>query len=627
MIAIGWVLLAGALLYLGDAIPWELRGLIILPALLWAPGDGWARWLSRNNRVSSIQILIDGSWLGLAIAWLSVSVTRELGLAGPEAIQAWWGIALLGTLTGQWVSRKTGGASHTPRREWIGVSGIALSLLVLLIWRSDDMARPLDGYWFLDGADTIEQPSLNLQPGSGWISSQPLGDPEFGALKLIPDDTQQATLVAPMGANGIVVLAAQGPIGSRIAVGEFQNTVRAAMVEQEEEGPVRRYLEEGVAGIRLAIALEPGETLPIEIDAEAVYVFPGTEAIWQVHASGALRWVHYYQILNQVENQVWAREVLDSRRVTLNQPPGWSPLLAISTQTVWDDLPGANALFMWVLFLLGATSVRLCSLIAPGAPWAAWAIPAGMTLSHGLLMLEPMSANFPDSLYAASILGVATALASGRPGWFAFLGVWAQALRWPGGIFATILALTWWLMHRQPMKRSLQYLWSGILAGGVIILSLAWHARKCMDGEIQTGCMPADVPDLADLSFILYFETFPEHWHGEYDPAVLLSRLPEFYTKWVVYTGAGILLALPFLMGTSSKTRNGLRGLLLGTVIYSLFLCTIDHHPTHYFLPLVALTGPIVVTAAALGRANLTRNLLSTGCLLGLLIFLWTGQV
>ena len=120
MIAIGWVLLAGVLLSLGEGVPWELRGLIILPALLWAPGDGWARWLSRNRRVSSIQILIDGSWLGLAVAWLSVSVTRELGIVGPEAIQTWWGIALVCTLIGQWTSRKTGGASHTPRREWVG---------------------------------------------------------------------------------------------------------------------------------------------------------------------------------------------------------------------------------------------------------------------------------------------------------------------------------------------------------------------------------------------------------------------------------------------------------------------------------------------------------------------------
>ena len=34
--------------------------------------------------------------------------------------------------------------------------------------------------------------------------------------------------------------------------------------------------------------------------------------------------------------------------------------------------------------------------------------------------------------------------------------------------------------------------------------------------------------DAEDLLFILYFETFPEHWHGNYNPLDLLGRLPSF---------------------------------------------------------------------------------------------------
>ena len=168
---------------MGDGSPWWLRALIVLPALLWAPGDGWARWLCSNKRGTSLQILIDGAWIGLALAWLSVSLTREMGLTGHDAIQTWWGLALASAVAGQWLSRRSGVARHTPRRELIGVGGVLLSLLGLVTGRAADLSRTLDGYWYLDGADTLEQTTLNMQPDQGWESSQVLGDPEFGRLK------------------------------------------------------------------------------------------------------------------------------------------------------------------------------------------------------------------------------------------------------------------------------------------------------------------------------------------------------------------------------------------------------------------------------------------------------------
>ena len=154
-----------------------------------------------------------------------------------------------------------------------------------------------------------------------------------------------------------------------------------------------------------------------------------------------------------------------------------------------------------------------------------------------------------------------------------------------------------------------------------------WQAKECIEGQIESGCTWADAPELADLSFILYFETFPEHWHDDYRTEALLPRIPEFYGHWIMYTGAGLLIACLCLFGSTSRARSGLRSLLLGAGVYSMILCTIDHHPTHYFLPLVALTGPAVVAASATGGLNRTRHLISTACLMGLLIFLWTGQV
>jgi hypothetical protein len=64
----------------------------------------------------------------------------------------------------------------------------------------------------------------------------------------------------------------------------------------------------------------------------------------------------------------------------------------------------------------------------------------------------------------------------------------------------------------------------------------------------------------------------------------------------------------------------------LGALLYSGLLATIDHHPTHYFLPLVALTGPALGAAAA-DRPALAGNLLAGLCLAGVAVFLWSGQV
>ena len=71
------------------------------------------------------------------------------------------------------------------------------------------------------------------------------------------------------------------------------------------------------------------------------------------------------------------------------------------------DMEGAAALFLWVLMLIGFTSVRLCSVLAPQAEPEAFYVPAAFVLVHALLMIEPGSFNFPDSLYTAALLAVA----------------------------------------------------------------------------------------------------------------------------------------------------------------------------------------------------------------------------
>ena len=70
MIALITVILGGTVLSLGDETSWWLRAFIVLPALLWAPGDGLARWLSRKKQTTGLQVFIDGAWIGLALAWI-----------------------------------------------------------------------------------------------------------------------------------------------------------------------------------------------------------------------------------------------------------------------------------------------------------------------------------------------------------------------------------------------------------------------------------------------------------------------------------------------------------------------------------------------------------------------------
>ena len=94
-----------------------------------------------------------------------------------------------------------------------------------------------------------------------------------------------------------------------------------------------------------------------------------------------------------------------------------------------------------------------------------------------------------------------------------------------------------------------------------------------------------------------------------------------------MYTGGGLLLAIPFLIGHANRLRNNLRVILGTALIYSLILGTIDHNPSHYFLPLVALTGPAVICAiGSLPNRNIQMGL-SVLQLLGIGVYLWFGIV
>ena len=612
MIGLGLILLAMGLVGAGMPDP---TWVFLIPALLWAPGMGWARWMAKDGPRNRVHLGIDAAWVSMGTAWVGVSIVRELGLTDDTARWTMLGLALGWCVAGLWAARDAPRPVHTPRNEFIGALAVVVAVVTVAFWRADDIGRHLYDHWYATGADQLSEEPLQLVPGNSWLD-EGRHWPESGARQLYPSDEYpdiHPSLMAPEGAKGRIVVAVTGAIGTRIEVPNHPpKTVAPSMVEQPEEGAVRRYQDRGTAAVVVDLDLDPGESLRIQVDsgdAHVVTVFPSTLAVWELHGEGVLRFTHYYQMLNQVENLDWAEEVLTTRRFTVNQPPGWSPILATAGLFLGNDLVTGNRLFLYVILLVGITAVRLASTLAPSAPGVAWLVPAGMVASHGLLMIEPASTNFPDSLYAAAVLAVALALASGRTGWVLGAGIATGLLRWPGVLVATVLIIAWHRTAGTQPWRQLGKLW------GVVAVFAVLAAIGVLMGELD------------DFLFILYFETFPEHWHGNYDPLALLSRIPDFFGLWTIYTGGGLVLAAAAWFARDSPARRGLRFILGSILIYSAVLCTVDHHPTHYFLPLVAGTGVAVVAGSASLQNRVLRIAFPTLCLAGLWIFLRIGQV
>lgn len=607
MLAFVFYLLSAFVIYT-DA-DWWIKGLICLPTCFWATGWGWAKVLRRSQATDLLQLIIEASWIGISLTWLNIFILREIGF-GIHDSREWilWLMSVSVGGIGLYFSKDVQQPLFLPKREKIGLVSLAIGLIFLSQWKSADIQRPLDGYWYKEGAAAETNVYVPLEPSRNWSSRERIGWEDAGAWKLIPSG-KNPDLVARERVNGRVTIAVRGPIGSFIEAGGQRAEVSRSMIEFPEEGPVRRYLTRGVAAISVWVDLQPGEFFGLDIEGEEVYLMTSSEAVWALHATGTLRYFIYYQLLNQVENQVWAEEILENRRFTWNQPGGWSPLLSTAVIYGVPDLPSAAILFLLVLALLGMSTLRLASVAAPSAPSVAWGIPAALVVVHGLLMFEPGSINFPDSLYAVSIVCVVTSLLQGDLKSFTGMGVWAQALRWPGSVVALIfLFLTNRLKELSwvPYARNL---------GVAVLLGIGCAGLASLSGDAE------------DLLFILYFETIPEHWHGEFGPLELLSRMPSFYGHWIMYTGGSLLLCLPFLLGRTNNSRTNLRVILGGAIAYSLMLSTIDHHPSHYFLPLVALTGPAICCAISTLPSNNSRQALAITSLFGIGLYLWTGIV
>ncbi|MFN7145332.1 MAG: hypothetical protein ACK4YP_16280 [Myxococcota bacterium] len=446
----------------------------------------------------------------------------------------------------------------------VGVAAVGWS------WRGA-ILRPLDGHWWFGAAESAwegREASTPPESGAGWRERRGIGWPEARAERLVPAEAAP-TLLGP--SEGPLVLAVRGPVGAWIEVDGVRAVVTADVTERAEEGAVPRYLERGVASVTVERGIAAGEALPVRLsdpDASVVYLLASADAVWALHAIGELRFVHYYQLLNMVEQVRWARELYADRRVTDVQPPLPSYTLAAPLAVTAGELPTANLVFLFELVALGFAGLAALRAWAPRAPLLAWLLPAAAVGEHAKLLLEPSSAMLPDSLYTLAIVGTVGALA--RPGRaYAGYALLAQLCRYPGAFVAAV---------------------AGMLAGewrrvaGMLALVLAVAAAFGVGGWLS-GSLEGWIATVA-------WETGPEHWHGEHEPAVLLARAPRFYGLWIAYAGGlPILAALRWPRGTR---------VLLGTaLVYSLVLCTVDHTPSHYFLPLLHLAALAAACTAA----------------------------
>jgi hypothetical protein len=520
------------------------RAVLVVPALFWAPGAGWASGCADRfhrffravavSAVAGVPLLVLAQHLGAWVLFLGGALVCVGGFIRP-------GVRAEPLALGP----RVGGT--------VVVAAVALSGGL----EGASLALPLDGNWWFRAAEELpesgaDQPAVPL---NGWRAQRQVGP----AWVLTPDATT-GTVRMPSG-----VIAVRGPVGATLQAdsggGAPQRvTIEADPIENDEEGAVPRYLDRGVAALR--VEADEGTTLSLSSpDQSVVYLIPDAEALWTLHGDGELRFSHYYQILNMVEQLHWARETGLSRWVTDVQPPMWAWILGVALLGNHGEQPTANMLFLYLCLAIGWMSVSVMRRLAPHAPLVAWVLPAAAVAEHARLMLEPGSAGMPDSLYTLAVLGV-----FGGAGleW----GVVAQLARYPGALISA-LALAW-----QRRWRTLGWFGLGI-SGLLLLVGVAGWLSGSLSGWIQTAT----------------WETGPEHWHGEFDPWVLIGRAPTFYGTWFAYAGASPLLAL---IGSSKASRA-----LLGTAFsYSLLLCTVDHFPSHYFLPLVQLS----VLAVAVGR-------------------------
>lgn len=582
------LLLIVACVVFGIQAPDSFVAWVVAPALLLVPGWGFAR--ARSGDL--VRRVFEAVGFSVLISVATVTVARWLGLGGAGVLAGTITLTALG-----WTRPASPAAPLAPEvRRALGFGLALLVVLGLTEWRA--LLRPLDGYWFDSAIEAGWEEGAAQAPsiGTGWEYATPIGWEEAGAMRLIPKNGHPV-LEGPSDAP--LYVAIRGPVGAGIRIAGQEQFIAASVTENEEEGPVARYLNSGVAALRIDKPLDKGERFGIALthpQETIVYLIPRPDAVWSLHAAGELRFVHYYQLLNMVEQFQWAEELLLDRWVTDVQPPLGSYPMAAAHAVITGDMPTANALMLLALIATVMAGFLYLRAFAPDAPALAWLLPPMAALVHARLMLEPGNAMMPDSWYALALVAALGALAE-PGGRYAGFSLAAQLLRYPGMVVAGIGAVLDGQFRR---------------AAGMVALVLAAAAGFGLIG-LATG-------EIEQWLETVHWETGPEHYQEEDSLGTAIARIPAFFLLWLQYGGGTPALA-------ALRWPRGTRIALGTAVTYGLILGTIDHSPTHYFLPLLHLGALACGTTAAACRAPALRLGLPLVGLLGMGAFYLWGNV
>lgn len=555
------------------------RAALIYPGWLLLPGLPWLGWLlARRGRatdpvlaamgVVAASVVIQAVNLAVlkAVGW-TPSPLPYLGLSLVEAVP---GLVLLWQGSPLVLQRIAG-------RTWIMIGVGTALVLAAGLTHLEHGTRTMDRYWYDQRGNDWqwERSDVRLEPAGAWGEAWVLGGGDTEARIYHPGE---GSLTLEASASGAVtaVLLLRAEVGASLALERdgapvARGVVQTHPLEKEDEGPVLRYLDAGVVTLVEDLRVTEGDRFEVVVSAEPGYELidltsSSPEAVWTLEGAN-LHLVHYYQILNIAENVEWARQLWTTRYVTLNQPPLWSYFHAGASLLGGPDLAATYLVFLLVMIAIAAVGVRLVDVLEPGAPPWALALPILGALYHLHHVVMHCEANFPDNMFALSVTAACLALARTDAAAFGGAGLASTVLRYPGSAIVTGAALLRGVLWGKPREavRPLLALWTPI-AGFCVVMLLA--------GAV-TG-------QLGEWFGILYFETFPEHFHGEYSLAELLPRAPLFYRELLDYSGYLVLFALPLL-------GRGSRWLFILGLGYSLLLCTIDHFTIHYHLPLLAL--------------------------------------
>lgn len=561
---LGSEIVAPALLVrvLGVVVACTFPGMLLAPLLVRGRWEGWT--LLAYTFITSILTHITSvcMWrlLGVVVVpgWLLVSG----GVWGLGAAARWWGAEI---------------NPVPPRRDTVmGVGLIVVGVFLYGLTQLPVATRELHQYFY--HADPMEGAYAGVDLHLAritWVGlpTGPVGDGQ-GEVRISSAGVEEVELR--------VFTLLEGPVGSELTLtcgDEWRRArVERDVVEVEEEGPVPRYLDRGTAALVWRTSLAPGQEILCS------WVLAGTqsqakitdftgksdEALWDDEQRQGYVLTHYYQLLNIVENVRWAQESLTSRWLTINQPPLWSWVYSAVIVYSGPGMLPLHLLFFAVVLGVAVVGFRLICVEDPRTPWPFALVPLLFALSHARIMLASGSANFPDNLYALLVVTSLLALVEGQRLLFVLCALLCTFVRYPGST-VIVLMCGWVVLLDRPRRRE------ALAAGGQFLLTLLVPCVLLALGALFTG-------NLSEWMEILWFETFPEHFHDNYDLAALLPRPLEFYSLLLQYTAFTPLLLLR-LRGRIPAVATAL------ALNYSLFLCFIDHFPSHYFLPLLAMLG------------------------------------